>query len=270
MAVTAEQLSALVEEGLTTKQIGDRLGYNFATISHALRQHGIENPQARGRRIRNEAILADLAGGMSVKRIALKYGMKPTSIYNVTWRSGTKVLHHRDVSAAFRDELLEMVAAGKTTREIATALNVATSTVHKRCTKLGVKITAQHPRNGDRLPYGADKVRYSRIAAGWTFAQIAAEEGVTRQAIQAWAKRRGLRQLASGRSTTRNRWYDYEEVAVVARGAMINDQFPGIAVAGHFGVSEKSANQLIRRARLNGFDIPKLEDRRPGHWRKAA
>ena len=45
----AETLAALVEEGLSTRAIGDRLGLSQAAVKHWLRRHGLETRHRRPR-----------------------------------------------------------------------------------------------------------------------------------------------------------------------------------------------------------------------------
>jgi len=117
-----DRVSELVLDGLTDQVIANHLGLTRLGVAADRRQMGLSEGGWRERRI--ELLRAGVEAGESIRQIAIKSNLHPTTLQCFAKRNGVVSLHGRHRDLSFRADLIRKWRdAGHTWEEIDTLLS---------------------------------------------------------------------------------------------------------------------------------------------------
>ena len=181
-----------IEEGLSTNQIGEKLGTNGRTISTRLKKQGIK---VRDKRIRNDLDNEEIKKlyieeGLSAYQIGKKLGASYPTIKNKLKKQGIKVqdkkihndLDDEEIKKLYVEEGLSIVQIGK-------KLRTSHKTISKRLKDQGIKV--QDKRIRDDLD--DEEIKKLYIEEGLSTYQIGKKLGASHNTIYRRLKEQGIK-----------------------------------------------------------------------------
>lgn len=137
---------AMVGDGLTVRQMSERLGVTYQTVKDALRRYGLkatrERPVPKGGA---DAYRAAVAEGLTARQIAARFGVTVRSVHTQLSRHGLKVGHQVKYDADRDQRVAELHAQGLLDQPIADALGVSRTAVRSARARLGLRPNEKKP-----------------------------------------------------------------------------------------------------------------------------
>jgi predicted transcriptional regulator len=183
--------------------------------------------------------------GRSAKDIAAEVGVSEQSVLRYLSRAGISARRggSGELSAVLTEEFLrrEYVEGGRGAKEIAAEVGVSEQSVLRYLRRHGFKARTTRPSSlGEVLT--VEYLEREHVEGGRSVADLAAEHGVSEQAIRNWINKRGL----GGRAGTRARVGDRLTYAVLHREYQVKGR--SIAdIADEVGVSEQSVLRYLHK-----------------------
>jgi len=180
-----------VEKGLSTKQIGKKLGTNGTTISRRLKRQGIK---VQNKRIRDDLDDEEIKRlyveeRLSTIQIGEKLETNGTTISTRLRKQGIKV-QDKNIRDDLDDEEIKRlyVEKGLTTVQIGEKLGASDSTINMRLKRQGIKVRDKRIRND----LDDEEIKKLYVEKGFSTVQIGEKFGTSYQTISMRLKRQGV------------------------------------------------------------------------------
>ena len=192
-----------IKGGLSTYQIGEKLGVNHNTINRRLKRQGIkvQNKKIRDDLDDEEIRRLYIEEGLSTIQIGEKLGTNYNTINKRLKRQGIK-LQNKRIRDDLDDEKIRKlyIEEGLSTTQIGEKLETSHMTINRRLKKQGIKV--QDKRIRDDLNDKEIKKLY--IKKGLSTYQIGEKFGVSDVTISNRLKKQGIKLRSKSKNTTSN------------------------------------------------------------------
>ena len=159
-----------INEGLSTIQIGEKLGTNATTIHERLKKQGVKG---RNKRIHDDLDDEEIKklyieGGLTTIQIGKKLGVSYVTISNRLKKQGIKVRDKRIRDDLYDEEIKKLyIEGGLTTIQIGEKLGVSYVTISNRLKKQGVKLRGRGESKNTSNYYRVHKTKRKDIKQGF-------------------------------------------------------------------------------------------------------
>lgn len=137
---------AMVGEGMTVRQMAERLGVTYQTVKDALRRYGLkatrERPVPKGGA---DAYRAAVAEGLTARQMSARFGVTVRSVHTQLSRHGLKVGHQVKYDPNQDQRVAELHAKGMLDQPIADALGISRTAVRSARARLGLSPNEKKP-----------------------------------------------------------------------------------------------------------------------------